>query len=340
MGFWDAVGKRARAIAGNAPAPATDGPPRMVSLVTTPLFHVTANNCVAYGATAAGGTLVLMYKWDAGEALRLIERERVTNFTGVPTMTREILAHPDLDAHDLSSLKVMGGGGASFQPDLVDKVEKRRGRTRPNTGYGLTETSGIITTTSADYHVGKPDSVGPIMPCFEARCVDENGDAVPQGTVGELWVKGAQVISGYLNRPDETAESITDGWFHTGDVARIDEDGFLYIVDRIKDMVLRGGENIYCSEVEATLFDHPDIAECAVFGVPDERLGEEVGVAVVTRNGASLDAEAIRAHCRDRIAKHKIPRYVWLLSEPLPRNANSKFLKRQLRDELDPAAAS
>jgi long-chain acyl-CoA synthetase len=346
--FWGAVCERARALAGGAPAKTGDDrnasasgkPFRPVSLVTTPLFHVTANNCVAYSVTAAGGTLVLMYKWDADEALRLIERERVTNFTGVPTMTRELLAHPDLDAHDTSSLRIMGGGGASFQPDLVEKVEKRRGRTRPNTGYGLTETSGIITTTSADYHVDKPESVGPVMPCFEARCVDEDGNVLPPGGVGELHVKGAQVIAGYLNQPEATAEAITDGWFHTGDVARIDEDGFVTIVDRIKDMVLRGGENVYCSEVEAALFEHPDVAECAVFGVPDERLGEEVGAAVVAREAGALSAQALREHCAPLIAAFKIPRYLWIGDEPLPRNANGKFLKRELRDTLDPADAT
>jgi len=341
MGFWDAVGKRARALAaGDSSAAATNASaPALASLVTTPLFHVTANNCVAYGATASGGKLVLMYKWDPGEALRLIERERITNFTGVPTMTREILAHPDFDAHDTSSLKIIGGGGAAFQPDLVDKVEKKEGNTRPNTGYGLTETCGIITTTSADYHVGKPESVGPIMPCYEARCVDEAGENLADGEVGELWVRGAQVIAGYLNQIEATAESITDGWFRTGDVARIDEDGFLYIVDRIKDMVLRGGENVYCSEVESVLFDHPDVVECAVFGVSDERLGEEVAAAIVVREGAGLRGDTLREHCASRIARHKIPRYLWLLSEPLPRNANGKFLKRQLREELEPAAA-
>ncbi len=341
IAFWDTVGKRARALTGTAGADAasTTAPPRIVSLVTTPLFHVTANNCVAYGVTATGGTLVFMYKWDAGEALRLIEREKVTNFTGVPMMAREILTHPDLDAHDTSSLKIMGGGGAAFQPDLVDKIEERRDSTRPNTGYGLTETCGIITTTSADYHADKPESVGPVMPCFEARCVDENGKTLSTDAVGELWVKGAQVIAGYLNRPEATAEAITDGWFHTGDLARIDADGFVTIVDRLKDMLLRGGENVYCAEVEAGLFEHSDVVECAVFGVPDERLGEEVGAAIVLREGAELTPDTLREHCTEHMAAHKIPRYIWLHTEPLPRNANGKFLKRQLRDELDPDSA-
>ena len=337
--FWNLVTARARDLGGETPEPSSGGPARLCTLVTTPLFHVTANNCVAHGATAAGGSLVLMYRWDPGQALRLIERERITMVTGVPTMARELLAHPDFDSFDTSSLKVLGGGGAAFQPDLVDKIERRPGDTRPNTGYGLTETCGIISTTAADYHVGKPESVGPVLPCYEAQCVDEADQPVAPGEPGELWVRGAQVIAGYLNRPEATAEAITDGWLHTGDVARIDEDGFLYIVDRIKDMVLRGGENVYCSEVESVVFEHPDVAECAVFGVPDERLGEEVGCAVVVRPGAELSADALRGHCAPRLAAHKIPRYFWLRTELLPRNANGKFLKRQLRDQLDPSEA-
>jgi len=337
IAFWAAVTSRARELSSTSNAAARQtggGSPRLVSLVTTPLFHVTANNCVAHMNTVSGGTLVFLYKWDASEALRLIEQEHVTNFTGVPTMTRELLAHPNLDDYDLSSLQIMGGGGAAFQPDLVEKVEGRKGNTRPNTGYGLTETSGIVTTTSADHHVAKPDSVGPILPCYEADCFDEAGQRLPRGEVGELRVRGAQVIAGYLNRPEATAEAIQDGWFRTGDIGRIDEEGFLYIVDRIKDMVIRGGENVYSGEVEVVLFDHPDVLECAVFGVPDERLGEEIGAAIHLREGSGTSAAALREFCESRIAAHKIPRYIWFRVEPLPRNANGKFLKRALREEL------
>tara|TARA_B110000503_G_scaffold27566_1_gene44063 strand:- start:5391 stop:5927 length:537 start_codon:yes stop_codon:yes gene_type:complete len=172
------------------------------------------------------------------------------------------------------------------------------------------------------------------MPNFEAKCVDAEGNEVPQGSVGELWVKGACVIKGYLNRAEATAESITDGWLHTGDVARMDEDGFIYIVDRIKDMVLRGGENIYCAEVEAVLFNLDVIKECSVFGIPDDRLGEEVGVAIVLKPGTLITADEIRAHSAVQMAKHKIPRYIWILEQPLPRNASGKFLKRELRESL------
>jgi long-chain acyl-CoA synthetase len=199
----------------------------------------------------------------------------------------------------------------------------------------MTETCGIITANSADFFVDKPASAGPAMPVFETKCVDAEGNDLPAGEVGELCVRGAQVIRGYLNREDATAESIQDGWLRTGDVARIDEDGFIFIVDRAKDMVLRGGENVYCAEVESAIFEHEDVAECAVIGVPDDRLGEEVAAAVVVREGSDLTGDAIREHCAPRIAKYKIPRYVWLLADPLPRNASGKYLKRQLRDDLD-----
>jgi long-chain acyl-CoA synthetase len=315
-------------------------PPIPATLITTPLFHVTANNCGAYATTAAGGKMVLMYRWEAGEALRIIEKERITSMSGVPTMARELINHPDFAKTDTSSLLALAGGGAQVPPDLVLKIEKQVSTARPSTGYGMTETCGIITSVSGDFFVDKPDSAGPAMPSFEAKCVDDDGNTVPPGQVGELWVRGSPVIKGYINRPDATAASITDGWLHTGDVARIDQDGFIFIVDRKKDMVLRGGENIYCAEVESAIYRNNAVAECCVFGVPDERLGEEVGVAVVVKAGETLSADELRAHCASIMAKHKVPRYIWFLDEPLPRNASGKFLKRDLRDRLSPQAQS
>ncbi len=314
--------------------------PVPVTLITTPLFHVTANNCGAYITTAVGGALVLTYRWDAGEALRIIARERVTAMSGVPVMARELIGHPDFATTDTSSLTSLAGGGAQVPPDLVHKIESGVTNARPGTGYGMTETCGIITSVSADFFVDKPDSAGPAMPSFEARCVDDEGNTVPPGQIGELWVKGSPVIKGYINRPEATAASITDGWLHTGDIARIDEEGFIFIVDRKKDMVLRGGENVYCAEVEATVYRHAAVAECCVFGVPDERLGEEVGVAIVLKPGESLAEAALREHCAALIAKHKVPRYVWFLDEALPRNASGKFLKRELRDRLSAEAVA
>jgi long-chain acyl-CoA synthetase len=252
----------------------------------------------------------------------------------VPVMAREIISHPDFEKYDTSSLLSLGGGGAQLQPDLVAKIDATVATARPNTGYGMTETCGIITAVSGDFYIDKPESCGPAMPTFETRCVGDDGETVPAGQVGELWVKGACVIKGYLNRPEATAESITDGWLHTGDVARIDDDGFIFIVDRKKDMVLRGGENVYCAEVEACIHRNPSVAECCVFGVPDARLGEEVAAAVVARPGQSVTIEEIRALCAANLAAYKAPRHIWILDEPLPRNANGKFLKRELRDRL------
>ena len=329
---------RAQALAvhratGVAPPDAADVP-IPVTLITTPLFHVTANNCAAYLTTAGGGALVMMYRWDAGEALKIIERERVTSMSGVPMMARELINHSAFDSHDTASLTTLSGGGAQLQPDLVAKIDSSIKTARPGTGYGMTETSGIITSVSADFLVDRPDSAGPSVPTLEVKCVDDMGSTLAIGEVGEIWVKGSPVIKGYLNRPDATSSSIIDGWLQTGDIGRIDEHGFIYIVDRKKDMVLRGGENIYCAEVEACVFRHPAVAECCAFGVPDERLGEEVGIAVVLKPGESLSAEGLRGHCTALMAKHKVPRHVWFEIDPLPRNASGKFLKRELRVRL------
>ena len=328
LSFASAAG-RIRGPEESASAPAEPSAP-LALLVVTPLFHVTANNCVAHSATLAGGKLVHMYKWEPGAALGLIESERITSLSGVPVMARELIAHPDFEKYDTSTLKALGGGGAQLQPDLVKKIDDSVKTARPGTGYGMTETCGIITSISGDFFVDKPESAGPAMPIYDTRLVDADGNDVPAGEVGELWVRGSQVIRGYLNRPDATAESITDGWLHTGDIARIDEDGFIFIVDRAKDMVIRGGENIYCAEVESVIFDHDDVAESLV---------QEVGLAVTVRAGSDLSGESLRAHCEGRLARHKIPRYFWLQSEPLTKNASGKFLKRQLRDELDPKDA-
>lgn len=323
-----------------ASLPAPGQGPVTVTLVTTPLFHVTANNCVMQPATLTGGTVIHMYKWDAGEALKLIDKYKVTGLSGVPVMSRELIAHPDFAKYDTSSMTALGGGGAQLQPDLVGKIDGALKNGKAATGYGMTETCGIITAVSQDYFLDRPFSAGPAVPTLDIKCIDSNGKDLPRGEVGELCVKGGNVIKGYLNRPEATAETIQNGWLRTGDIARIDEDGFVFIVDRAKDMVLRGGENVYCAEVESAIFKHSAVAECTVFGVLDDRLGEEVGAAVVVAPGQSLTADEIREHCSSLIAKFKIPRYIWLRTEPLPRNASGKFLKRELRDNLEIADAS
>ena len=329
----------AKAIAAGdlEPNPNTPAPPAQnVFMAPTPLFHVTACNCLLHPATLTGSRIVFMYKWEPGRALELIERERVTNFSGVPTMSRELLAHPDWETRDTSSLLGMGGGGAALQPDLVQKIAGAVKQGSPSTGYGLTETHGIVTANSSKFYIAKPSSCGPAVPTLDVKLVDDDDNEVEPGpdAIGQLCVRGAVVIKGYLNRPEATADAIRDGWFNTGDIARIDEDGFIYIVDRAKDMVLRGGENVYCSEVETAIYHHDAVAEAAVFGIPDDRLGEEVAAAIVLHPGASLTEDELRAFLAERIAKHKIPAKVWFLTEQLPRNANGKFLKRELRKQL------
>ncbi len=344
LAFMGTVSAMAAATAGVAagvpdltaqPGDGDAAPPQTVFMAPTPLFHVTANNCLMHPATLTGSRLVLMYKWDAARALELIERERVTTFSGVPTMSREMLMHPDWETRDTSSLQGMGGGGAPVQPDLVDKIDKSLSGGAPSTGYGLTETHGIVTANSGALYVSKPASCGRVVPVLDAKLVDELGEEVTgPGARGELAVRGSVVIKGYLNRPEATAEAIVDGWFHTGDIAEIDDDGFVFIVDRAKDMVLRGGENVYCSEVEAAIYEHEAVAEAAVFGVPDDRLGELVAAAVVLAPDAALTQEELTSFLADKLAKYKIPEKVWFMDDQLPRNANGKFVKRELRDTL------
>jgi acyl-CoA synthetase (AMP-forming)/AMP-acid ligase II len=337
IAFMTTVAGLAAAKVGSPPAPPTDAtgaPKQNVFMAPTPLFHVTANNCLLHPATISGSRIVFTYKWDAGRALELVEREGVTNISGVPTMSREMLMHPDWEKRNTSTLAGMGGGGAPLQPDLVEKIDKSLSGGAPSTGYGLTETHGIVTANSGSLYVAKPSSCGRVVPTLEAKLVDEFDNEVPPGETGELCVRGAIVIKGYLNRPEATADAIRDGWFHTGDVARIDEDGFVYIVDRIKDMVLRGGENVYCSEVEAAIYELDGVAEVAVFGVPDDRLGEIVGAAIVLAPGTSMTEEQLRSALEGHLAKFKIPERVWFLNDALPRNANGKFVKRDLKESL------
>ncbi len=337
MAFSSAAAQAAAdADEGKPPAEPADPEKQNVYMAPTPLFHVTACNCLLHPATLTGSKIVLTYKWDAGRALELIEREGVTSFSGVPTMSREMLMHPDWETRDTSTLASLGGGGAPLQPDLVEKIDEALPQGVPSTGYGLTETCGILTANSSSFYVAKPSSCGPLVPTVDAKLVDDLGEDLPPGPdqVGQLCVRGPIVIKGYINRAEATAEAIRDGWFNTGDIARIDEDGFVFIVDRAKDMVLRGGENVYCSEVEAAIYKHPDIAEAAVFGIPDERLGEAVAAAIVLKPGSSLDEAGLGEFLKPLIAGFKIPSTMWFRTEALPQNANGKFLKRALRDEL------
>lgn len=339
IGFSRALQSTALGKAGRKPKGSMAPDEINVALVATPLFHVTGNNCVAQGITASGGKLIHMYKWDAAEALRIIEAEKVTTFSAVPMMSREMLIHPDFAKRDTSSLRSMGGGGAAVQPDLTKKMDDTMQNAAPSAGYGMTETCGIISALSGEYLVDRPASVGRALPTFEAKCVDGEGNTVASGETGELCVRGACVIKGYLNRPEATAESITDGWLATGDIAYMDEDKFIYLVDRAKEMVIRGGENVYCAEVENVIFAQEGVSECVVFGVEDERLGEEVAAAIYPKEGASIDVSQLRAALKEKVSSYKIPRYIWLVDAPLPRNASGKFVKREVREALELADA-
>jgi long-chain acyl-CoA synthetase len=318
------------------------GPPQHSYLLSVPLFHATGCHAVLVANTAAGNKLVMMHHWDPERALELIEREHITTFGGVPAMVMQVIDSPNFAARDTSSVRAVAYGGAPAPPELVRRIKEHFPVGSPSNGYGLTETSSVTTMNTGDDYVRKPDSVGPPVPVVEVAVVpddflgDEPDDTVPVGpdVVGELWVKGPNVVRGYWNKPAESAASFTKGWLHTGDVARIDEEGFVLIVDRAKDMVIRGGENVYSVEVEAAIFEHPAVADCAVIGVPHPVLGEEVGAAVVVRAGTTLSAEELTAHLKGRIATFMIPTHVWFRQEPLPRNPQGKVLKRELRQEL------
>lgn len=303
-------------------------------LLSVPLFHATGCHSILVTNTAAGGKLVMMYRFDPERALELIERESITTFGGVPAMVWQVLDSPDFDRRDTSSVTSIGYGGAPAPPELVRRIKEHFPSGHPSNGYGLTETSSLTTMNSGDDYVRKPDSVGPPVPVVDLQVTDGAGNSLPTGDVGELWIRGPNVVRGYWNKPDATAATFADGWLQTGDVARIDEEGFVFIVDRAKDMLIRGGENVYCVEVESALFEHPQVADAAVIGIPDKVLGEEVGAVVQLRSGADTSEDELRRHVADRLAGFKVPKRVWFREEPLPRNPAGKVLKRDLRDQL------
>ena len=307
-------------------------PPSFILIV--PLFHVTGCVPVMLSCFASGLKLVIMYRWDADRALELIERERVTNFVGVPTQSFDLLESPRFADHDTSSLVSIGGGGAPAPPELVKRVASSFRGGGPSIGYGMTETNAYGPGNNGQDYLTHPTSTGRSTPILDLAVRDPEGDDLPIGERGEIWFKGPHLIRGYWNNPEATAETIVDGWLRSGDLGRVDEDGFVYVEDRAKDMVLRAGENVYCAEVEAAIYEHPAVLEAAVFGVPHERLGEEVAVAVYVRAGHQLTAEDLRAHVGERLAAFKVPSRVLLLDAPLPRNPAGKFLKRELRDRL------
>ena len=312
------------------------------NLLSVPLFHATGCHALLVTNTAAGGKLVMMHHFDPERALELIERERITVFGGVPAMVMQVLDSPDFAKRDTSSVQSISYGGAPAPPDLVRRIKEHFPTGAPGNGYGLTETSAMTTMNTGDDYVRKPDSVGPPAPVCDVAVVPEDWDGPEPPAdqeldplrTGELWIKGPNVVRGYWNRPDATAVSFSRGWLHTGDVARIDDDGFVHIVDRAKDMIIRGGENVYCVEVEAALHEHPAVADCAVIGVPHPVLSEEVGAVIVLRPGMDVAADELSRHVRERLAAFNTPTRYWFRGEAPPRNPAGKILKRELRTEL------
>jgi acyl-CoA synthetase (AMP-forming)/AMP-acid ligase II len=301
-------------------------------LLAIPLFHVTGLHSMLLLSLVIGRKIVMMHKWDVDQALELIEAERITHFNGVPTMSMELMNHPRLSDFDLSSLVDVSSGGAARPAEQVAMLVERFPGATASQGYGLTETNAVGCVIGQDDYLLRPGSVGrPTAPLVELKIVNQDGSELPEGGIGEIWIRSPAVPMGYLNRPEATSATFTDGWCHTGDVGHIDGDGFVYIVDRLKDIIIRGGENISCLEVEEALYSHPEIEEAAVFGLPDERLGEIVGAVVKTSGGVELDIDMVREFLRERLAAFKIPLHLWCQGEQLPRIASGKIDKKKLR---------
>ena len=306
------------------------------TLAAVPLFHVTGSHSNFLLSLVSATRIVLMYKWDPLKAIQLIEKYRVTSFSGVPTMTQDIItaseANPDTD---VSSLVSLGGGGAARPPEQIKSQEKNHPTKIAGVGYGLTETNAAGTNASGKLLYDKPDTAGfPTPLIHELKIIDEEGKEVSTGETGEVCIKSASNFRCYLKNEEATTEALdSKGWFRSGDVGCLDEDGFLYIKDRIKDIVIRGGENIACLEIEAILSEHPAVLEASVFGVPDERLGENLATRIALKPGKTATETEISSFLEEKIAKFKIPSYVWFQEEELPRIASGKTAKKQMREE-------
>ena len=301
-------------------------------LLCVPLFHATGSHVAFLMSILVGRKVVMMKKWDAGDAIKLISKEKVSDITGVPTQTWELLNHPDRDKYDLSSLKVLGGGGGPRPAEHVKLLDENF-KGRPGIGYGLTETNALGTLASGDEYLQNPSSAGRVVPPLtEIKIIDSNWNELPEGEIGEVAIKSQSNMLGYWKNEDATKECINnEGWFKSGDMGKFDGP-FLYIVDRIKDMVIRGGENIACPEVENAIYEHPDVLEASVFGIPDERLGEILCSAVVLREGSNLNKDDLVKFLSDKLAAFKIPALIKFMDSNLPLVASGKFDKPALRE--------
>jgi long-chain acyl-CoA synthetase len=304
------------------------------TLLAVPFFHATGAFAILIPTALRGDKIVSMFKWDAGQALPIIEEEKITSVGGVPAIAWQLLEHPDRDKYDLSSIQVISYGGAPSAPELVTTIKKRFPDAAPGNGWGMTETCATATLNIGEDYVHRSSSAGAPPGAVEIKICDPDGKEVAQGEVGELWCKGPMNCRLYWNRPDATAETFRNGWVVTGDLARVDEEGFLYLVDRAKDMLIRGGENIYCIEVENALYDHPAVMDAAVVGIPHKVLGEEVGAVVQLKPGKTATEADLRAHVAGQLAAFKVPIEIQFLTEPLPRNANGKIVKSDLRQRF------
>ncbi len=322
--------------AGAAPAVGSSGQPapdQQVMLLNVPLFHITGSVPVLLVSIAIGRKMIIMHKWDAGDALRMIAEEKATYFVGVPTMSLELMNHPDRGKYDLSSLVDIASGGAPRPPEHVDRLLDAFPGKHPVQGYGLTETNGVGAGIFRDNYLAKPSSTGrAAAPLVEIGIFDDDMVAQPAGTVGEVCIRTVAACRGYWRAEAATkAAFVAGGWFRTGDLGRLDEDGYLFIVDRKKDIIIRGGENISCQEVESALYAHPAVAEACVFGLPDERLGEIVGAVIHPKPGAALESEALTQFVARDLASYKVPAQIWFSAEPLPKLGSAKIDKVTLR---------
>ncbi len=319
---------------GGGVMPTGDGPPP-ASLLTSPLFHVSGCHSGLVVGLLAGLKLVIPEgRFEPETALRLIQEEGITVWATVPTMVWRVVEHPARHDYDVSSVTSIAYGGSPSAAELQRRIQE----TFPNVStignaYGLTESSSVATVISGQDALDRPDSVGKPMPVVDLRIVGADGNDVATGETGEIWIKGPIIMPGYWGKPEATAESITDGWLHSGDVGHRDEDGFLFITDRAKDMIIRGGENIYCVEIENRLVEHPAIADAAIVGVAHPTLGEEVKAVVQVEPGASITEDEVRSWVAETLANFKVPAYVERTDDKLPRNASGKLLKNVLRGE-------
>jgi len=316
-------------LRGEAPAPPEHQP---AGLLAVPLFHVTGCHAIFLMAFRNQTKLVLMRKWNPQLAAQLVEQEKISSFTAPPAMTADLIYSAQQGGHDLSSLVMVGGGGAARSPEQVRGIDAVFENAMPNTGWGMTETNAIGTAIAGENYLERPGSSGQPAAVLDIRIVDEEDNERPKGERGEVQIRGTSMFRGYWNNPEATTNSLVDGWFKTGDIGYMDEEDYLFIVDRIKDMVIRGGENIGCGEVEAALLEHPLIREAAVYSVPDQRLGEEVG-ATIYSEGADIDDGELREFLATRIARFKIPRYIQVSDALLPRTASEKIYKLHIKQQ-------